>query len=341
MDLKPALLRLTAALVAILAIAAVAASLPIVMETPGSGDDGGGAEPSVTEPDAESESVDPGSAFILRAIMIATFLLMGLALLAIVLHDRMKLLKRVLQISVVVAIFVVISYFAIQAMELGSRPPMNVSEGNPPNSTPDQSPGTGGGADATSTPLLTATELVELGVVVIGLVIIGVILRRYLHQSDSSSEGVADVQADVGAAAGAAADRIENQADPSVENAVYDAWYKMTTYLPVEEPETSTPGEFAAAAITTGIDRGDVEELTSLFESVRYGPESATPLTERRAVEILRRIEATYHESADETGTTVAETSSEKASDSTPERDTSADSTPIGTETDPNERDEG
>lgn len=340
MDLKPALLRLTAALVAILAIAAVAASLPIVMETPGTGDDGGGEGPPITEPDTESESVDPGSAFILRAIMIATFLLMGLALLALVLHDRMTLLKRVLQISVVVAIFTVISYFAIQAMELGSRPPMNVSEGNPSNSTPDQSPGTGGGADATATSLLTATELAAIAIGVIGLVIIGVILRRHLRRSDSSGEGIADTQADVGAAAGAAADRIENRADPSVENAVYDAWYRMTTYLPVEEPETSTPGEFAAAAITAGIDRRDVEELTSLFESVRYGPESATPVTERRAVEILRRIESTYRESADETGATVAETSFGNGSDSAPEGDTSVDSTSIGTETDPNERDE-
>lgn len=340
MDLKPALLRLTAALVAILAIAAVAASLPIVVETPGTGD-GGGAEGSpITEPSPESESVDSGSTFVLRAIMIATFLLMGLALLAVVLRDRLTLLKRFLQISAVVAIFTGILYFAFQATELGSRPPMNDSGGYPPNSTPGQSPGAGGEADPTSTPLLTATELIELAVVVIGLVIVGLILRRYLRRGDSSGTGIADTQADVGAAAGAAADRIENRADPSVENAVYDAWYKMTTYLPVEEPETSTPGEFAAAAISAGIDRRDVEELTSLFESVRYGPESATPVTERRAVEILRRIESTYHESADETETTVAETSFGNGSASAPGGETSVDSTSIETEADPNERDE-
>ncbi|WP_135828538.1 DUF4129 domain-containing protein [Halorussus halobius] len=100
-----------------------------------------------------------------------------------------------------------------------------------------------------------------------------------------------DVQA-VAQAAGAAADRIESSAD--VDNEVYRAWREMTDHLDVSNPQSSTPAEFAAAAVDAGLDREDVDELTSLFEAVRYGGESPTDERERRAVEALRRIEREY-----------------------------------------------
>ncbi len=93
----------------------------------------------------------------------------------------------------------------------------------------------------------------------------------------------------VGKAAGRAADRIEDDAD--VENEVYRAWVEMTRYLEVAHPESSTPAEFASAAVEAGFDREDVDELTGLFEVVRYGGRTATDEREQRAVEALRRIE--------------------------------------------------
>jgi hypothetical protein len=99
---------------------------------------------------------------------------------------------------------------------------------------------------------------------------------------------------ELGRAAGAAADRIEDDAD--VENEVYRAWAEMTALLDIPNPRSSTPGEFASAAVEAGMARGDVDELTRLFEEVRYGGESATEDRETRAVTALRRIESTYGE---------------------------------------------
>jgi hypothetical protein len=109
--------------------------------------------------------------------------------------------------------------------------------------------------------------------------------------SDESAASVADVR-NVGQAAGDAADRIESNAD--VGNEVYRAWAEMTSSLDVRRPESSTPGEFAAAAVDAGMDRADVDELTRLFEEVRYGDERATEARAERAVAALRRIESTY-----------------------------------------------
>jgi len=96
----------------------------------------------------------------------------------------------------------------------------------------------------------------------------------------------------VGRAAGRAADRIEDS--EGVGNGVYRAWVEMTRHLDVEHPESSTPSEFAAAAAEAGLDGDDVEELTWLFEEVRYGGREATADRESRAVEALRRIESAY-----------------------------------------------
>jgi hypothetical protein len=96
----------------------------------------------------------------------------------------------------------------------------------------------------------------------------------------------------VGRAAGDAADRIERDAD--VENEVYRAWVEMTDSLDVDNPRSSTPAEFAAAAVAAGMASDDVDELTRLFEEVRYGGEDVTSEREQRAVSALRRIEAEY-----------------------------------------------
>ena len=100
---------------------------------------------------------------------------------------------------------------------------------------------------------------------------------------------------DFAAVAGEAADRIEST-DASVDNAVYRAWQEMTELLEMEDPETSTPGQFSAAAIEAGLDETSVTDLTRLFEEVRYGDMDPEP-REELAVETLRRIERTYGQS--------------------------------------------
>jgi hypothetical protein len=142
-----------------------------------------------------------------------------------------------------------------------------------------------------------------LGIVLVVLILAAVVLL--VVATGDAGEAAAEQEAPepepepvnvgaVGRAAGAAADRIAGEAD--AENEVYRAWAEMTEFLAVDGPESSTPAEFAEAAIDAGMAPDDVRELTALFEEVRYGTEEATEDRESRAIAALRRIEAGYAE---------------------------------------------
>ena len=186
-----------------------------------------------------------------------------------------------------------------------TRPPGELLD-MPQSGNPSQEGGgLMGGGEAVAPPSLLSQFLlvgvVGLLVVVAVLVLTGdhdqTVSEGGLGEGDEeTSEEAVDVAA-VGAAAGRAADRIEETDDEeSFENEVYRAWAEMTDSLTVDHPESSTPGEFAAAAVDAGLAREDVERLTRLFADVRYGGAEATAEREQTAVETLRRIEAAYAE---------------------------------------------
>lgn len=156
----------------------------------------------------------------------------------------------------------------------------------------------GEGDSTTSQPIATPTIVL---VALLVLTLVGVLGALYVGRSEEEDaepepEELPDAKDPtlVGAVAGRTADAIED--DATLENAVYRAWSDMTGALAVEQPEASTPGEFAEAATDAGMDPDDVAELTGLFEMVRYGDAEVTPEREQRAIETLRRIESTYGE---------------------------------------------
>ncbi|WP_089868714.1 DUF4129 domain-containing protein [Halogranum rubrum] len=165
-----------------------------------------------------------------------------------------------------------------------------------------------------ATGLNQAGEVLSAPSALLGLVlvvaVVGSVLMLFLSTGDSTEEvpepevepdDTAPDVAAIGRAAGDAADRIE--ADADVDNEVYRAWGEMTRLLDVPRPQSSTAGEFAAAAVDAGMAREDVDELTGLFEDVRYGGADVTDEREARAVDALRRIESTYADGDDpETG---------------------------------------
>ncbi|EMA61807.1 DUF4129 domain-containing protein [Halorubrum lipolyticum] len=153
--------------------------------------------------------------------------------------------------------------------------------------------GAGGGEGAASAP-----EFLFALVVVVALVAsVGVLLLAggddeatpgsEAAAEDDPDESARDLAA-VGRTAGRAADRIESS---DADNEVYRAWRDMTAALDVDRPASSTPAEFANAAVDAGVEEAPVATLTEVFERVRYGGEDATDDRERRAVEALRRIE--------------------------------------------------
>ncbi len=155
-------------------------------------------------------------------------------------------------------------------------------------------PGAGGGPLAGVSPLWFAGAL---GVLAVGA---AAVLYRATGDQTVDVSGAEDQDrsedapdpADLAAAAGAAADRLAEH-DADADNEVYRAWYEMTSLLDVPAPETCTPGEFADAAADVGLNREDVDELTTLFEEVRYGGRDAGS-REELALDVFRRIEAAY-----------------------------------------------
>jgi hypothetical protein len=143
---------------------------------------------------------------------------------------------------------------------------------------------------------------VVLGVILlVGLLIAAIFLHISLSGSGSAppTERQAD-DADGAAAAraaGEAADRLEEGSELSTE--IHRAWRDMAAHLDVARPDTSTPGEFATAAIESGLDPDAVRELTTLFEEVRYGGVEATADRKARARRALTRIEARHETAAD------------------------------------------
>lgn len=168
--------------------------------------------------------------------------------------------------------------------------------GSGTNATPGASAG-GGSAlgpaeqqDPTNTTVPTAVlALLAIGVVGVGLFVLRT-TDASVDPAPADDEGTDAAQrAAVADAAAAAADDLAAGAD--FDNAVYRAWQEMTAALDVTNPETSTPGEFAAAAVEAGFDREAVTDLTQVFEEVRYGGQPAAGDRERRAEAALRTLQ--------------------------------------------------
>lgn len=126
-------------------------------------------------------------------------------------------------------------------------------------------------------------------------ILMGFYIKRQ-RSGDHADEAVTDLRegadTELATVAGDAADEVAEASE--AENGVYRAWVAMTEVLDVDHPETSTPREFADAALEAGIDSADVSELTALFEEVRYGTTPVTADHEQQAQETLRRIERRY-----------------------------------------------
>jgi len=296
MDRRNVAAALLAAL-AVLALATAAASLDVLGneggdlgtgsgDGPGVGTAGSGgfsfAEPSTTEP------FDLGP-FASTLLFIAFLLLAAYGLLAYWRTVGLAGLASVAVGTLLVALFMLFTFRG------------TTDGGLPGNATENATIFAGGGGgsllagESTTTPADPSFALAA--VVLLGIV--GAAAAFVSFGSDDVAPAPADGEesadadvAAVGRAAGEAADRIATGTD--VENEVYRAWETMTAHLDVADPETSTPAEFAAAAVDAGMDPDDVAALTRLFDETRYGGYEVTDDRAERALTALRDVEAAY-----------------------------------------------
>lgn len=227
--------------------------------------------------------------------------LLIVALAALIWVISSSLTAVALSIGVTPFLFVMYALLTIGCRDLEGQP--LPGEGSSPGEGGDQA-GQGLGEGATPGEVLDiATEplVLLLGLALVGMLAAAIAMRGIgrdappERRDPSPSEEEAKELARI---AGTTADRLAPgpAGDGELENEVYRAWREMTDALDVDSPETATPGEFAAAAIEAGLDPRDVNDLTALFETVRYGDRPATTDRERRAIETLRRIERQYGE---------------------------------------------
>lgn len=78
--------------------------------------------------------------------------------------------------------------------------------------------------------------------------------------------------------------------DGAASTVVERAWAEMLRRSGARCAASDTPRECAAAAVAAGVDREPAEELTSLYERVRYGRRSVTPDHASRALGLLREV---------------------------------------------------
>ena len=297
------------ALLAVVALGAAAATLNTAVggDSIGSGGatgPGSGEGFSLgTQNETQMSTGDPLVPPWLLELVMGVMILLGLVGVAYLLYrEGRTFLYRLAVVAAAATLFGLLLNLVLQGREPGEN-----AGGLPFGRSPMSLPGGSAAADATPEVVTEPPVVVLLLAAVVVAVLAAVVLRS--TGDDEADEPVTPEPEPaeepslgaVGDAAGRAADRIED--DVSVSNAVYDAWRDMTGYLDVSNPDTSTPGEFADAAVAAGMRPDDVRELTELFETTRYGGAPVDDERADRAVRALRRIEDGYADAdPDESG---------------------------------------
>ena len=304
---------LGSALVAVLAVVAFgvgAASLDALdsQREAGSGGSfsgvgsGGGFVPAEPEP-IEVGATPTLPSWLLGLLVVAVVAAFALALYRFRDEFSLETLRKAALAAVPIGVVVLFVYLVLQLFGSDNIPERN---GSVPDRTPMAPGGSGGGsamegtsnAPLTDPPLLAITGLAGL-VLLVGVAAVwfgrdGGESDPEMDQPSADEPAGSESTVGIGNAAGRAADRIDERGEAG--NEIYRAWEEMTDHLDVANPGSSTPREFARAAADAGMERGDVDELTDLFRTVRYGGRRVTDDRESRAVNALRNIEREYAE---------------------------------------------
>ncbi|AEH35384.1 DUF4129 domain-containing protein [Halopiger xanaduensis] len=292
------LVRLLAAVSAIAAIALAAATIENPLETGGSegvgpGEGGGpGQQPMPTQPVAGGDAPP-----FLEYLVYAVLIIIAVALVWYLLAYRRDAVKMIAVVLAVCLVGALLFAFLFQ----GFSPELDAQPIEEPATVNNSSGGGDFGSGEGETDSFSTGPLLFVLSVITAIFVGGLLVSRRGGNSESDAPPVVENEPDesgteaaaVGSAAGRAADRIDGAAT-DVDNEIYRAWKEMTALLEVDRPDSSTPREFATAAVEAGIDREYVGELTRLFEEVRYGDVETTSEMETRAVDVLRRIEDEY-----------------------------------------------
>lgn len=270
------------ALLGVLAVALAAASLPAIETgagtgpgSPGPGDGEGRAPPGVAATDVDAV---PGVLDVVGWVLLALAVVGVLGYLA---ADWPHVLATVVVVAVAAVVAFAFSRFLPTVFTPADIPHPRLPAGGP----------IGGGGGGRLSPV--GDRVVFPALVLLLAVVAGVALFRTARSRTGETAGTDRADSpDPGRVAGQTLDRLDGGTD--LDDEIRRSWYEMTLLLEPSRPASTTPREFAARAADEGVNRNDVDELTRLFERVRYGGHDPTEADRRRAVAVLRQIEAAH-----------------------------------------------
>lgn len=278
------------AAIGVLALALGAATLasPVRQDDEGFGLGGGsGAEEPGIVPPPTPQSGGEGLTLPIPEEVVLVLIVIAALLTAWYLVVYVREAATTLAAAAIVIGVVVLALWALTEFAAPGAPSVGMPDGMLPGSEDGELLGEG-----------SPTQPVVVLVLLLGMAVVGLVLvasRSSDAGEDAEEAPMGSDQAAIralGRTAGRVADRLEDATD--VDNEVYRAWREMTELLDVDDPSTTTPGEFATAATRTGMAGDDVAELTRLFEDVRYGNARPNADRETRAMAVFRRIERAY-----------------------------------------------
>lgn len=126
--------------------------------------------------------------------------------------------------------------------------------------------------------------LAGLGSLFAGVPVLGSSLTDSNPLADDPPDADARIRADVDP---------EGDGDQQSIESVVAAWETLVASVPVQNPEATTPAEYARKAVSLGFPETPVRRLTGLFREVRYGGrrESEERVTvARRAIDAIREV---------------------------------------------------
>lgn len=296
--------RVALAILAVVAVALAATAAPAVFSQDQGGGPAGGQQPTTNASagGTAGSPVVPIEPFMIGLVVVAV-LAIGLQFVE---DPRGTLLQ-----ALGVLVFIGIAVGLVQLLGELNRPSGPPDQpGAAPNTTTPSNASSGFG-QGTSDPFVLPIDTIVTIAVAAGALGLVAMLAWRSERVRSAVPGLAgaddeDQDADlaaVGSRAGDAAEQVTAASTPrAADNAIYRAWRDLVGLLDVPDPQSSTPRQFATAAVEAGMDEEDVSVLTTTFEEVRYGDAALSTERRERATAALRRIEGTHGAESDDTG---------------------------------------
>lgn len=139
-------------------------------------------------------------------------------------------------------------------------------------------------ADATGLELPFLLGMIVVAVVIAIVVAVFARSRDGDEQTEETAAADSDPSWNDAVGSGNSPDPVAPVGDVSADNEVYRSWLALADAAGANVHRDS-PAEVADRAVEEGVEAGTAREITSLFESVRYGEQGATESIEQRARE--------------------------------------------------------